>query len=328
MKALFNILLACCLLVFTLWFLITQPILLKPSTLENPINKDEVYHLESHVRTLSEDIPNRTSPDSRLDSTVEWIENQLETYAKSSRQTYKVKDEEFHNILVNFEPTKPNASDELIIIGAHYDTAHGFAGADDNASGVAALIELAKLLSKNTNALGSRVQLAFYALEEPPYFRTEAMGSYVHATSLKQSNEKVRLMISLDMIGYFSDIENSQQFPFPIMKKLYSDKGNFIAIIGDLSNIFSVREVKSSFLSASDLPVYSINAPTIITGIDFSDHLNFWHYGYPAVMITDTSFNRNLNYHTEHDTADKLNYEKMAKVLKGVYRTVIDLSQP
>ena len=192
-------------------------------------------------------------------------------------------------------------------------------------SGVAALIEIAKLLSKNQPKLNKRVQLAFYSLEEPPYFRTDAMGSYVHAKSLKDSNQDVSLMISLDMIGYFSDEINSQKFPFPIMDKIYSDKGNYIALVGNLSNMLPIRKVKTSFISASDLPVYSINAPTIVPGIDFSDHLNFWHFGFPAVMVTDTSFNRNIHYHTILDTAEKLDYQKMAEVTKGVYQAVIDL---
>ncbi len=325
MKTLLRILLGLCLLVVTVWFLVTQPIFFKTPKSDSP--EVDAATLESHVRTLSEVLPKRIGKESNLEITSKWIEEQLVPYGKSYRQSYKVNDKNFHNILINFEPMVKHPSEDIIIVGAHYDTAHGYPGADDNASGVAALIELAKLLSKDPDKLGSRVQLAFYPLEEPPYFRTEAMGSFIHATHLKQSGEKVRLMMALDMIGYFSDEKNSQHFPFPLMDKVYSDQGNFIAIVANLANISSTRNVKRSFISATDLPVYSINAPTFITGIDFSDHLNFWHYGYPAVMITDTSFNRNIHYHTEQDTAEKLDYEKMAEVVKALYQTVLTISK-
>lgn len=324
MKTLIRLLAGFSLLLLIVWFLVTQPILFKPVLTTTPEVSAGI--LESHVRTLSEVLPRRSGNQTSLEPTVYWIEEQLKPYGNSYRQSYKVEEETFHNIFIDFGPMVKHPSKDIIIIGAHYDTAHGFPGADDNASAVAALIELAKLLSKDQDKLGSRVQLAFYSLEEPPYFRTEAMGSFVHASHLKQTGENVRLMIALDMIGYFSDEENSQHFPFPLMDKVYSDKGNFIAIVGNLTNISSVRKVKKGFLSGTKLPVYSINSPAFITGIDFSDHLNFWHYGFPAVMITDTSFNRNIHYHTEQDTAEKLDYEKMAEVLKGIYQTVLTIS--
>jgi hypothetical protein len=130
-------------------------------------------------------------------------------------------------------------------------------------------------------------------------------------------------MIALDMVGYFSEEKGSQHFPFPLMDKAYSDQGNFITVVGNLSNMPAVRRVKKGMISASELPVYSINAPAMIQGIDFSDHLNFWHFDYPAVLITDTSFMRNTAYHTQNDTADRLNYIKMAEVVKGLYQTLL-----
>jgi len=153
------------------------------------------------------------------------------------------------------------------------------------------------------------------------------MGSFIHAKQLKADQHKVKVMIAVDMIGYFSDEDNSQQLPFPLMDKVYSDKANFIAIIADLSNILTVRNVKKQFKSATDLPVFSFNAPKFIPGIDFSDHLNFWYHDYPAVMVTDTSFNRYQHYHTEQDTPDRLNYVKMAEVVKALYQTAIGLAQ-
>lgn len=310
------------------WFAGSQPLLSTPEKVSTP--DVSAQRLETNVRYLSEKLPNRLGTENNLNPTVDWIEKKLEPYSskpneKSYRQSYKVENETFHNIFMEFVADLKHETDEIIIVAAHYDTAHGFAGADDNASGVAALIELAKLLSENRQKLLQKVVLAFYPLEEPPYFRTNNMGSFIHAASLKKKQQKVKLMISLDMIGYFTDVENSQNLPFPLMDKIYPTQGNFIAIVSNLSNMLSVRKVKSSFKSATKLPVYSFNAPAFIQGIDFSDHLNFWLHDYPAVMITDTSFNRNKHYHTEQDTEEKLDYVKMAEVVKALYQTVLQL---
>jgi len=257
-----------------------------------------------------------------LTPSTHWIEQQLGQYGQTKRQSYKIDNETFHNIILTFGPE----SEETIIVGAHYDSYQGLPGADDNASGVAGLLELARLLSQTS--LTSRVELVAYTLEEPFYYNTKKMGSYVHALSLKQANRKVRLMISLEMIGYFSDQPASQSFPLPLLDYIYPDRGNFIAIIGNLANISPVRTAKRSFLSASDLPVYSFNAPSFIPGIDFSDHRSNWEMGYPAIMITDTAFNRNKAYHKPGDTADRLDYIRMAKVVQGTYQTILRTMNP
>jgi Zn-dependent M28 family amino/carboxypeptidase len=172
-----------------------------------------------------------------------------------------------------------------------------------------------------------QIDLVAYTLEEPPFFRSEAMGSAVHANALKMQNVKVRAMFSLEMIGYFSDAEGSQKFPNPILKLFYPSRGNFIAVVGDFSQLGLVRKVKRAMRGTALLPVYSINAPGWLPGIDFSDHLNYWRAGYPAVMITDTSFYRNENYHTAQDTAEKLDYARMAKVVLALHAALLDLSQ-
>lgn len=320
MRLIFRIVLALLLFLATIWFVTSQPLFLKPAKVSTP--NVSAKTLESNVRFLSESAPSRLGKEVNLQPTIVWIEQQLKAYGNTTLQSYRSNSENFHNIILEFGPK----TEEIIVVGAHYDTAHGYPGADDNASGVAALIELARLLSKNSEKLKHRVQLVFYTLEEPPYFRTDKMGSYIHATQLKQQKQKVKLMIALDMIGYFTDEDNSQELPFPLMDKVYPTQGNFIAIVGNLSNMFEVRKVKRYFQSATELPVYSFNAPQFVTGIDFSDHLNFWYHDYPAVMVTDTSFNRNKNYHTELDTADKLDFEKMAEVIKALYQTVISLA--
>ena len=172
-----------------------------------------------------------------------------------------------------------------------------------------------------------RIDLVAYTLEEPPYFATALMGSAVHARSLKEKGTEVRLMISLEMLGFFSDEKNSQRFPFPQMSWWYPTVGNFIAVVGDqsINGRRMTRSVRSGMKRGSSLPVYSINAPTTLPGIDFSDHRNYWAEGFPALMITDTAFLRNGNYHQVTDTPDSLDYTRMAQVVEGVYRALVEL---
>jgi hypothetical protein len=166
--------------------------------------------------------------------------------------------------------------------------------------------------------LTTEVVLAAYTLEERQPFGTDRMGSAVHAKSLWTNHTAVKLMISLEMIGYFSDRKNSQGFPFSLLKLFYPSTGNFIIVV---DQVFSdqARRLKKRMSAASDLPVYSINAPSWVPGVDFSDHVNFWQWGYPAVMVTDTSFYRNDAYHSRRDNAERLDYFKMAQVVGGVF---------
>lgn len=170
----------------------------------------------------------------------------------------------------------------------------------------------------------SDVLLVAYCLEEPPFFGSHKMGSFHHAQKLKLSGKKVKLAVVMDMIGYYSSEWGSQKYPLPIMKLFYPDKANYISVVSNLSlqNIAYTRIVKNAFKRSSNLPVYSINGPTIIQGIDFSDHRNYWKFDYPAVMITDTAFYRSENYHTPNDTPDTLNYENMAKVTDGIFELI------
>lgn len=309
-----------------IWFVVTQPLLIGDysSLTDKPIFTVNPAKLESHVRFLSQSLPPRKGSEKELEPTLRWIENQISYFGESHRQSYLLQAQKFHNVLLDFGPE----SNEVIVVGAHYDTVHGYPGADDNASGVASLIELARLLSENEGLLKKRVQLVFFTLEESPFFRTNKMGSYIHASRLRNQNKKVKIMISLDMLGYFSSEKNSQKFPYPLMDKIYSDTGDFIAIVSNpkLQNITAVRNVKKSFKQATSLPVYSMNAPAFVKGVDASDHLNYWKFDYPAVLITDTAFMRNMAYHTRADTFDRLDYKKMAEVVKALYQTVIDYS--
>lgn len=315
------IVLAFLLLLIGLWFWVTQPLF--ASATPSSERTVEPARLEAHVRKLSVELsPRDENHIENLDRAAAYIKNEFsQTTASVSEQPYRVQGKSYRNVIAEFGPN----SEERIVIGAHYDAAGPLPGADDNASGVAGLIELARLLARQPPSM--RVELVAFSLEEPPYFRTTGMGSSVHAQSLRKQNIRVRAMFSLEMIGYFSDAPNSQRFPMPFLSALYPSTGNYIAVVGRLSDWSLVRRTKSSMRKASPLPVYSINAPSFVPGVDFSDQLNYWHAGYGALMITDTAFYRNVNYHTAQDTAEKLDYKRMALVVEAVYAAVVDLSR-
>jgi len=300
-----------------LWWVLVRPVI-GPGVLPRAQDKVDPSTLRERVYVLSQQfVPRASDYPEILIEAAEYIASQFRsTGAAVSYQEFPVDYTRYKNVIAEYGPDTAN----VLVIGAHYDTAGDQPGADDNASGVAGLLELGRLLS--TAKLQSKVILAAYVLEEPPYFRTAHMGSAVHAKSLSDRGVSVKLMISLEMIGYFSEKENSQDFPIPLLKLFYPSRGNFILVVDRLlSN--RAQELKKWMSAASDLPVYSINAPAFIPGVDFSDHLNFWNYGYPAVMVTDTSFYRNDAYHTRRDTADRLDYQKMAQVVLGVYNYLI-----
>ena len=295
---------------------VTQPVIsggdYRPALASSDNLKKQVYH-------LSDTIGQQSSLVDRLDVSAEYIFAQLSQYNNNvSFQDFDVQGELYRNVVVEIDGKKQCGT---YVIGAHYDTYGSLPGVDDNSSGVAGLIELNRLFSKNKPLCD--VQLVAFTLEEPPYFRTKNMGSYVHAKSLMDKKIGVKLMISLEMIGYFNDAAGSQDYPVAGMQYLYSQTGNFISLVGDLSQISEIRFIKQQMRKATDLPVYSINAPAAVVGIDFSDHLNYWHFDYPAIMVSDTAFNRNKNYHSENDTAEKLDYLRMAKVVDGVYYSLL-----
>jgi Zn-dependent M28 family amino/carboxypeptidase len=303
------------------WFWVTQP-LFKSAT-PNSERTVEPSRLEVHVRKLSVELAPRDGGHiESLNRVADYIKSEFsQTTTSVSEQPYRVRGKCYRNVIAQFGPN----SEERIIVGAHYDTAGPLPGADDNASGVGGLIELARLLGRQPPAV--RVELVAFTLEEPPYFGTNGMGSSVHAKSLRKQNARVRAMFSLEMIGYFSDAPQSQRFPAPLLGAFYPLTGNFISVVGRLTDWSLVRLTKAAMRNASPLPIYSINAPRFVPGVDFSDQLNYWDAGYSAVMITDTAFYRNRNYHTAGDTAEKLDYKRMAMVVEGVYAAVVELAK-
>ena len=302
------------------WFWLTQPLLSRARP--NPVRTVAPARLEAHVRKLSIELsPRDINHPENLDRAATYIAGELTQAGGSvSEQRYRVENRSYHNVIARFGPDTP----ERIVVGAHYDAFGALPGADDNASGVAGLIELARLLGAQPLVL--RIDLVAFSTEEPPYFGTTGMGSSVHAQSLQKESASVRAMLSLEMIGYFSDQRSSQHFPAGILSAFYPSTGNFIGVVGRVSDGLLARRVKSAMSQAAPLPVYSVSAPSVIPGVDFSDQLNYWHAGYKAVMITDTAFYRNINYHTQHDTPEKLDYKRMAMVVEGVYAAVTELS--
>ena len=312
---------------------VTQPFV-SPVRHQSPSPSVDAVRLAVHVKYLSIDLFPRSAD--RLDNTgraAKYVFDEFKAAgARVSIQDVIVRGAKYQNIIARFGPQ----DGALIVVGAHYDS-HGDAaagamfsrgftvdthtpGADDNACGVAGLIELAHLLGQRPPSRA--VELVAYALEEPPYFRTDDMGSVRHARSLSTSKREVRLMLSLEMIGFFSDAPGSQTFPVPVMQHLYPDRGNFIALVGELGDVANMRRAKALMSGGSDLPVYSINAPALLQGIDFSDHRSYWAEGYPALMVTDTAFFRNTLYHRAGDTYEKLDYRRMAQVVQSVFALV------
>ncbi len=256
-----------------------------------------------------------------LNIAADYIKNSLEKFSsRTTEQVYEVDGKSYRNIICSFGPE----DGKRIILGAHYDVCEDQMGADDNASGVAGIIELARLFSSE-DKLNFRIDLVAYTLEEPPFFRTTQMGSAVHAKYCYDNNIEIKAMICLEMIGYFTDQKNSQDYPIDALKLIYPNTGDFIAVVGKVGKAKLTRHMKRSMIKGSNIPVESISAPPSMPGIDFSDHLNYWNFGYPAVMITNTAFYRNHQYHETGDTADRLDYDKMAEVVKGVYFGVITL---
>ncbi len=297
--------------------LMTQPGVAAAAS--TPVRVDPAA-LEKHVRMLSVTLhPRSVDNPANLQAAADYVlEQLLATGARTDVQTVKADGIDYRNLIARFGPE----DGPLIVIGAHYDSCADTPGADDNASGVAGLLELSRLLAVDPPP--HPVELVAYVLEEPPYFRTDAMGSFQHARELARAGREVRLMMSLEMIGYFRDEPDSQRFPIGGLSAFYPDAGNFIAIVSRFGDFGETRRVKALFRGASDLPAESINAPRSVRGVDFSDHASYWRFDYPAVMITDTAFLRNPNYHRAGDTPETLDYTRMAQVVQAAHAVAME----
>ncbi len=278
--------------------------------------------LRSHVEVLSRQFhPRDYRRIWNLDRCADYIgEHFRKAGGAVSEQRYEVDGKIYRNVIASFGP----AEGERLVVGAHYDACGETPGADDNASGIAGLVELAYLLG--ASGLRQPVELVAYTLEEPPFFRSGNMGSARHAYGLKQAGARVEAMICLEMIGCFKDADGSQRYPSLLLRLFYPDRGDFIAVVGSFGDRRLARRVKGAMRGATDLPVHAMCAPKGFPGLDYSDHRNYWNHGFTAVMLTDTAFLRNPNYHRPSDTADTLDFDRMAKVVLGVRQAVVALA--
>lgn len=237
-------------------------------------------------------------------------------------QPYVFQRTPFQNIWVQIDgKQKP---EEVILVGAHYDSVAGSPGADDNASGVGALLEISKILQA-IKPLRRSVRFVAFVNEEPPFFKSSDMGSRVYAREVARNKEQIVAMISLESIGYFVDEPASQHYP-PLFNLFYPDKGNFLGIVGNFESRDLIKRVTNYFREGSDLPCECIAAPRFIMGVDWSDHASFWEYGYQAVMVTDTVPYRNPHYHQPTDTSSTLDYPKYAEGTVGLANAIYRLA--
>jgi Zn-dependent M28 family amino/carboxypeptidase len=277
-------------------------------------------NLYQHVEYLSVKIGDRHLwKEGSLNKSADYIESELMAIGYVvQRQTYSCYGKSVSNLMVE----KTGTDKGVVILGAHYDTVPGTPGADDNASAVAGLLELARWLKGSE----SKKTLVFVALvnEEPPCFGSYNMGSMVYARHLREQKIPVEVMVSLEMIGFFRP-EPIQSYPLPGMGLFYPKTGDYIGVVGNFRSSKYVSFFKKGIRKYSRINARSLTAPEFFGGINLSDNYSFWRHGYRAIMVTDTSFFRNRNYHQETDSIDTLNFEKMAEVVKGLYHTLSEL---
>jgi hypothetical protein len=288
-----------------------------------PLSSEEsqlASRLSADVKYLSETVGERNlSRPASLQAVTEYLRETLERagYASAERR-YSVEGHAVSNIEVSLagsdNPSGP------VIVGAHYDSVAGTVGADDNATGVAGVLELARLLQGSK--LHRPVRFVLFVNEEPPYFQTDAMGSLVYARQLRRDHVPVAAMISLEMLGFYSDAPGSQKYP-PVLSLFYPSRGDFIGFVGNQESCDLVRRSIRTFRESANFPSEGVAAPADWPGVGWSDHWSFWQQQYPAIMITDTAMFRYPYYHTRLDTADRVDFGRMARVLGGV-RTVVE----
>ncbi|WP_233565256.1 M28 family peptidase [Aquimarina sp. AD10] len=284
-------------------------------------SSSDVSMIKEHLTkiTKSKVYRNHTNIE-QLNKIADYIKTEFSKYSDEvSFQEYSVENRKYKNVICSFGLEHK----KRIVIGAHYDVCGNQEGADDNASGVVGLIELSRLLQgKKTNY---RIDLVAYTLEEPPYFRTNKMGSFIHAKSLHDANIDVYGMISLEMIGYFSDVPNSQHYPVASLSSIYGNKGDYITLVNKSNKQKFARDFCSIFKNNKTIKTTIFDNPMSLESVELSDHLNYWKLGYDALMVTDTAFLRNKNYHRNSDKMETLDFDKMAKVIDGVLLTLLKI---
>lgn len=280
--------------------------------------------LRHHVVQLAEEIGERNVQrrPGQLAQAADYIEADLAGSGyEVKRHGYEVTGSTCYNLEVEIPGTI--LADEIVVIGAHYDSVPGSPAANDNASGVAAMLSLAHESSRRKT--GRTLRFLAFVNEEAPYAHTERMGSWVYARRCRERNEKVTAMLSLETIGYFTEAPRSQKYP-PVVGQMHPSVGNFIAFLGNTRYRRLVRQVVAAFRSSEPFPSQGGALPEIVSHIGRSDHWSFWQEGYPALMVTDTAPFRYPHYHTPEDTVDKINFEKLGRVVRGLRAVVGELA--
>jgi hypothetical protein len=294
---------------------------LPPPTSEERL---KAARLKSDVDLLAGTIGERnTNRHDQLQQAAAYLADRLRRSGYAVREeSYQANGREVKNIEAELKGS--SQPDEIVVIGAHYDSPPESPGANDNASGVAALLELARQFQERKPS--RTLRFVAFVNEEPPFFRTGQMGSRVYAANARKRGEHIVAMLALETIGYYTDKPGSQQYP-PPFNLFFPDTGNFIGFVGNLASRSLLRTSIKTFRDTTPFPSEGLAAPAFIKGIGWSDQWSFWQEGYPGIMITDTAPFRYPHYHEASDTPDRLDYGRMARVVSGVGRVVEELAR-
>jgi Zn-dependent M28 family amino/carboxypeptidase len=289
------------------------------------LTPDEVTlrdELVAHVQKLGGEIGERNLAHyPQLAEAAHYIETELAGAGyQVRRDSYEIEGKTCSNLEVELGGT----SRDVVLIGAHYDSVFGSPGANDNASGVAALLALARRFATTHNS--KTVRFVAFVNEEPFYFQSAGMGSFVYAGRCRERRDEISAMISLETIGYFSNRAGSQRYPVPGLGLLYPRTGNFIGFVGNVPSRALLRAALGEFRQRARIPSEGAALPAMVPGVGWSDQWSFWHYGYPGIMITDTAPFRYPHYHADSDTPEKLDYDSMTHVVSGIEKVIQHLA--
>ena len=301
------------------------------------LSPDEIAlrnELKTNVEKLAGEIGERNMWHyTKLNAAAEFIEGEFSRAGlQPRRDSYTLEGRECHNIEAEITAqrgTAGSAPPSIVLIGAHYDSVIGAPGANDNGTGVAGVLALARQFAEKgrlTETQDKTLRFVAFVNEEPPFFQTPQMGSYVYASRCKERGDRISAMISLETIGYFSDAPRSQTYPSIGLGAFYPKVGDFIGFVGNIDSRKLLRRALSTFRETKKLPAEGAALPAFIPGVAWSDQWSFWKHSYPGIMITDTAPFRYPHYHTARDTPDKLDYDRFALVVSGMEKVVVELA--
>ena len=300
-----------------------------------PLSPDEVTlreELRANVQKLAGEIGERNMWHyAQLNVAADFIQDSFwRAGLPTRRDTYEMRGQPCHNIEAEIPGNRP----EIIVIGAHYDSVFGSPGANDNGSGAAAVLALAKRFAAREKervpperTTNKTLRFVTFVNEEPPYFLSGEMGSLVYARRCKEHGDRISAMISLETIGYFSDAPHSQTYPSPGLGVFYPNVGNFIGFVSNVRSRTLLRRAITLFRKNAKIPSEGASLPAFIPGVSWSDQWSFWQHGYPAIMVTDTAPFRYPYYHSSNDTPDKLDYDRFTLVVSGMEKVIEELAK-